>query len=926
MLEVMGQTVHVDDLTVFDGADATTLQGGNIVAVSGFVDAAGDVHAARVELKAASFDVLATKEVAVKGLVKNPTADAFDLGNLKVSVPSQALDAAIVAQGGVKANDFVEVKSTQTPAGNVLTASAVKLEDRRVAVGQGGRASLEGIVTRFASAADFDVNGQPVTTTAQTTFEPAGKTAADLAQGDQVKVKGSADATGVVVASQVSFRLARNIKIEAAVSGVDAPAGTVTVFGTSGLAVLIDASTQLRDGKKQGQQDSLSLAELVTGSTPDRVKIRGFQREDGKVVAARLERDDTTTDRVRLQGSLDAKPADASALKVLGITVDASGASVVFRRADDSATAPDAFMAALTAGTLVKAAGTFDSATGKIVATEVQIEVEQQLEQQVEVQSAFQFEMEVENEVHHGVGIGGSGGGAGGTGGGAGGGGGGGGRGFDKVHKGRIDRIGPAFVNGQEIRTDTALVTIDSKARGEADLAVGMPAKVEVLVEAGGLRAARVQVNAEVRGPITAVPLTLDATGQPVGGTLPDSGELEVMHQRVKLDDGTVLADDSAAAPPTHDLDARNLLRNEIVVVRGIRDDKGVVHASRVERKAHVLGDLPQADRELALKGTVAFVAATTFSIGGQTVDFSAATIDPAIGAGNLKDGLVVEARGTLANDGTLKASGVQLDDNGVREAEGLVAKVAGMITGYAPAAAPNEFEVSGQRVSWVDGATTFLKGTSADLALGRLVEAEGTVTNGALGATTISFERARNMKVLAPVDSVSAGTATVLGMTVTIDSSTLMKDKRDGLRTFGPADLQPADWVDVRAFKDDQGNLVAAKLTRVSARTAVRLQGSLDIAASTPDDLKVQGVDVPTLNMQQFKNAAGSNLRDSTTFLADAVAAGHHAVRVRGARDAAGHVSWDRAQVESEHQFENENAQENEFEFELENELEGQK
>jgi hypothetical protein len=320
----------------------------------------------------------------------------------------------------------------------------------------------------------------------------------------------------------------------------------------------------------------------------------------------------------------------------------------------------------------------------------------------------------------------------------------------------------------------------------------------------------------------------------------------------------------------------------------------------------------------------VALVAAKTFAIGGQTVDVSAATIDPAIGAGNLKNGLVVKARGTLTGDGTLKASSVQLDDDGVREAEGLEAKVAGMITAHAPATAPGQFEMSGQKVSWVDGVTTFLRGTSADLALGRLVEAQGPVTGGTLAAATISFERARNLKVLAPVDSVSAGTASVLGITVSIDNSTLMNDKRDGLRTFGPADLQPLDWVDVRAFRDDQGNLVATRLTRVRARTAVKLQGLLDVAASTPDNLKIQGVDVPTLNIQQFKDAAGNNLRDSATFFADAVAAGHRAVRVRGARDVAGNVSWDRAQVEVEFQFENQ--QENEFEFELENEVEVQK
>jgi hypothetical protein len=902
-LEALDQTVLLDDLTVFEGVTAGTLTVGNVIEVNGFVDAVGNVHARRIELKAASFDAFAEKEIELKGVVADPvTATTFALGGLTVNFQGATVDPAIAAAGGIKKGLFVEVKSAQPQdANNVLAAASVQLEDRKIAGAPGVRADIEGVVTRFASAADFDVNGQPVTADANSVLENGALT--DLAVGAKVQVEGTLDATQVLVAKKVSFRLARNIKVEALVTAVDAPNRTVTVLGT--LKVNVDASTLLRN--KRGSNGALSLSELAAG---DRVKIRAFlQGTDTVPIAAKVEKEDPLAGSVvKLQGPLDANPAaGTSTFSILGITVDATNA-IAFRQANDSPIPTlAAFLAGLSTGSLVSVTGTL--ANGTIAATELQLEVKHELEQEVAAEKQFQFEVEVEHaedQVRQGGGGGGK---------------------IDQIHQGKIERLGSIFVNGREIETASAIVTVDNRPRTEKDLTVGMPVRVEVQVNSTthALKATRILSPNDLKGPITAAVLTLDTQGAPIGGTVL-GGTLEVLHQTVKLDDKTVFSDD---VTPQVELHAKDLAEQQVLAIAGVRDDAGVLHATQVERKANRLDDLPQADKELELRGAVASLTSSRFVIGNQAITFTTAVLDPAIvAAGGLANGMAVEVRSSQALDGigNVVASSITLDDNGLREAEGVEVRIQGMVTGFTSA---THFEVAGQAVS-TSAATQFARGAATDIAAGRALEVEGVMTGGVLAATSVEFELAKNVKIEGPLSAVDAATGSVdaLGIRVTLDQSTQMRDKRDKLPAFAPADLKRGDWVSIRAFVNDRGDVVASRADRQGARGTVRLQGPLD-AGSTSGNLIIHGVGVATATMTRLDDVNGTQIRDNTPlqnpdpvqFLAQAAG---QVVKARGTIDATtGTVTWDRAGIVVKHQFENENEQENEFQFEFENELE---
>ncbi len=84
-------------------------------------------------------------------------------------------------------------------------------------------------MTRFASATDFDVAGQKVTTNASTSF--VNGTAADLGLNVKVEVEGKLDATATLVAAKVAFKRQSSVRLDAPVDSVDAAAGTFRALG-----------------------------------------------------------------------------------------------------------------------------------------------------------------------------------------------------------------------------------------------------------------------------------------------------------------------------------------------------------------------------------------------------------------------------------------------------------------------------------------------------------------------------------------------------------------------------------------------------------------------------------------------------------------------------------------------------------------------
>ncbi len=355
-MTVVGQIVAVDLSTSFDDdispPSLAGLDEGDFVEVSGLRDADGVIRATRLELRAST-------DVELRGVVSGH--DSFDstfmIGTVEVDYADATLEG--FGSGSIDDGQVVEVKAPSYTPGLPLDADEVELEDR-LGDDDGLEAEIEGFVTRFVSATDFDVSGRPVITTPSTVFE--GGLSSELALNVKVEVEGRIDELGTLVARKVDIRRAANVRIDALVDSVDDEAGELVLLGVT---VLVDARTRLED-KSDAELSPFALSDISPG---DYVEMRGGII-GGDVVASRLERDDDDSGEVSIRGFIDA--FDRPDFEILGVTIETDGVSSFTGVSWNDA---DGFFDNAEAGDLVEVSGV-EIAPTTVLAEEVQEEIE----------------------------------------------------------------------------------------------------------------------------------------------------------------------------------------------------------------------------------------------------------------------------------------------------------------------------------------------------------------------------------------------------------------------------------------------------------------------------------------------------------------------------------------------------------------------
>jgi hypothetical protein len=168
-----------------------------------------------------------------------------------------------------------------------------------------------------------------------------------------------------------------------------------------------------------------------------------------------------------------------------------------------------------------------------------------------------------------------------------------------------------------------------------------------------------------------------------------------------------------------------DLALDDTLDVYGYSDGiSGTVNASRIERVS--------ASDHVELHGIVSGLTASTFDLQGVPVDYSKARLDGF--ATPLADGDRIAVRGTA--DGNGIAASVVSAETDLPASNGERVEVEGAISAV-PAAGHiivDDLEIDATHASFAGGAV-------GDLAVGRVVHAEGTVANGVLQATKIEFD-----------------------------------------------------------------------------------------------------------------------------------------------------------------------------------------
>lgn len=257
LLTVLGQTVKVGPLTVFDAGLAgglAAVQVGEVVEVFG------------------QFDAFAHRYTATR-IQPKPGAEVFKLRgpvtSLKTSakrlvIGGQSIDySAVGLPDGVTLGKTLRVQLNTAKLGTAWIA--VTVEFGVTALPDRGNVEVEGRVTAFTSIAAFEVDGIPVETTADTLF-PDGQTGVVL--GAHVEVKGSST-DGKLTAARVSLADdgapgTEPFEISGTISLLDPVAKTFVLRGFSvrySDTTRFDGSSNassLRDGRKVEVKGALS--------------------------------------------------------------------------------------------------------------------------------------------------------------------------------------------------------------------------------------------------------------------------------------------------------------------------------------------------------------------------------------------------------------------------------------------------------------------------------------------------------------------------------------------------------------------------------------------------------------------------------------------------------------------------------------------
>lgn len=288
-LVVAGQVIQVNTdpaagpVTVFEGvASQAGIQVGDRLEVHGLpVVVAGQVvvQATRIERRPAREAWL-----RVAGTVAGLAADgsSFHLGGLKVNV---APTTRLVPAGATLADGTAVVVWSSTGAVNdAVTAALVRVRRHPVTVTQDIR--LSGAVSGCTApcAAGFKVDGLAVDASTAT-FDHG--SAADLADGRWVDVRGTIDATtGLVTATRVAFRRMQDDRVVVRLKGAITDFVDAANFKVRGVPVSTDASTVVGAGCPAPLADGtlVSISGSISGASVLAGRIDCFTSPDGITV------------------------------------------------------------------------------------------------------------------------------------------------------------------------------------------------------------------------------------------------------------------------------------------------------------------------------------------------------------------------------------------------------------------------------------------------------------------------------------------------------------------------------------------------------------------------------------------------------------------------------------------------------------------
>ena len=271
-LKILGQTVLINEATVFEDGRPLSLQIGKVLDVHGQRNANGEILASRIEIENDLDDPYQLR-AAISDL--NGSEATFRIGEAIINYRTLRESVGPLANG-----EIVQLKLSRTPnASGQWLAEQLKKNapmaalESLIASGAGVHADLEGYITRMDSATRFVVAGVVVDVSGVKNLPP-------LQVGRLIEVEGTLS-QGILLASEVELEndldYGKAFEIEGIISQIDPGKQTFEIRG-----VTVDYSnSRFEDG---------TVNHLRVGVE---VEVEGTLSGDGRTIKAeRIEFDD----------------------------------------------------------------------------------------------------------------------------------------------------------------------------------------------------------------------------------------------------------------------------------------------------------------------------------------------------------------------------------------------------------------------------------------------------------------------------------------------------------------------------------------------------------------------------------------------------------------------------------------------------------
>jgi len=335
-LTILGKTIIVSTTeTAYEGLTYASIAPGYVIEVSGFEDQSGALRASYIELKSTSYTTASIFEI--KGVIENLSGTSFTVQGVNVDASGANLSDLPT---GLQSNVLVEVKGTYD--GTTIIATEVEAESNDLS-DDADEVELEGLITRYVSNSDFDINGFKVNAL-NAVFTPS-TLETQLKLGDKVEAEGPM-LNGVLVAMEVESR-GGSAEASATVGTIDTANNRFTMAILSGQSITVQLTTATRMEDDAGSDDHLLLTELQSGNFVD---VKGFESGASTITATQVKRESEVKE-VQLQGVVTT-PVPTTSVTILGVTFLVDGATD-YEDANDLPVSQSAFIAAATSGTVV---------------------------------------------------------------------------------------------------------------------------------------------------------------------------------------------------------------------------------------------------------------------------------------------------------------------------------------------------------------------------------------------------------------------------------------------------------------------------------------------------------------------------------------------------------------------------------------------